>query len=184
MVFCPECYSNLVKKNGFDRKKVQKYRCTSCGRQFTAAKGAALPKMRYPRDIIKYALVSHYRDKKTFREVAEALQKKGVDVSYVAVYGWAKKFATSFAKALKNFRPYSSTWRVDGKYVRIKGKRQYLWSVYDSNGNIVSIQLTPRRTKKQMENAIRGGIKTVGFKPTAIHGLGFRGTRKTVPGRG
>jgi len=184
MVFCPECYSNRVKKNGFDRKKTQKYRCLSCGRQFTAAAEAALPKMRYPRDIIKYALVSHYRDKKTFREVAEALQKKGIEVSYVAVYGWAKKFASSFARALKNFRPYSNTWRVDGRYVRIKGKRQYLWSVHDSNGNIVSIRLAPRRTKKQMEQTLRDGIKAVGFKPAAIHGLEFRREKKTVPGKG
>jgi putative transposase len=168
MVFCPSCYSNVVKKNGYDRKKVQKYKCQRCSRNFTANTDSQLSGMRCPKTLITYALTLHYRNDMTFRDVAEELQKKGVEVSYVTVYNWAKKFGGVFERTEGGWRPYTRIWHVKSYQASVNGNEVNFASVQDSNRNILSIRVS----KKQVgsNRLIEDAYRFTGFKPETIMG--------------
>jgi putative transposase len=181
MVYCPSCYSNTLKKNGHDRKKVQKYKCLRCGRNFTENTDSQLSGMRYPKAVITFALMLHYRHEMTYREVAHDLQKKGVDVSYVTVYNWAKKFGGMFERTHGGFRPYTRIWHVRGNIANINGEEMYFSSVRDSNRNILSINVSKRQigSTRLLEDAAR----FTGFKPETIMGADaemFKATKGDV----
>jgi putative transposase len=39
-------------------------------------------------------------------------------------------------------------WHLDEVFIRINGKRQYLWRAVDQDGNVLDILLTSRRNAK------------------------------------
>jgi putative transposase len=181
MVFCPNCYSNVLKKNGHDRRKVQKYKCLRCGRNFTENTDSQLSGMRYPKTVITFALMLHYRHEMTYREVADTLQKKGVDISYVTVYNWAKKFGGVFERTLGGFRPYTRIWYVKSGLASINGEEHYFSTVRDSNRNILNIIVS----KGQVESGrlLKDAYKHIGFKPETIMGADaemFKPTKEEV----
>jgi transposase-like protein len=168
MVFCPTCFSNLVKKYGLDRKGYQRYMCTSCGKQFTSKTDTYFSKMRYPRVIVTFGLTLHFRHNYTFREVAEYLKECGIEISHVAIHGWAKKFLPFIATY--RFKPYTNIWHINESEAIINGERKRLYIVFDSNGNILSIRLSNRKSAKQAELAIKNAINLTGLKPKTIMG--------------
>jgi len=168
MVFCPGCYSNVAKKNGYDRRNMQKYKCLRCGRNFTEKTDTQLSGMRYPKAVITYALTLQFRHDMTYREVADALRRKGVDVSYVTVYNWAKRFGGVFERTHGGFRPYTRIWYVTSDFVSISGDEYYFATVRDSNRNILSILVSKAQVRN--DQVLRDAYKTVGFKPDTIMG--------------
>jgi transposase-like protein len=168
MVFCPNCYSNVLKKNGHDRKKVQKYKCLRCNKNFTENTDSQLSGMRYPKTVITYALTLHYRHEKTYREVSDAIQRRGVDVSYVTVFNWAKKFGGVFERTHGGWRPYTRIWHVKSEITSVNGRECYFTLVRDSNRNILSIRVSKRQvgSRRILEDA----TALVGFKPETIMG--------------
>ena len=168
MAFCPGCYSNVVKKNGYDRNTMQKYKCLRCGRNFTEKTDTELSGMRYPRTIITYALALHFRHDMTYREVADALRQKGVDVSYVTVYNWAKKFGGVFRRTHSGFKPYTKVWYITNDFVSMKGDEYHFSTVRDSNRNTLSILVSKMRVVKG--RVLEDAYKITGFKPDTIMG--------------
>lgn len=168
MVFCPSCYANVVKKNGYDRKKVQKYKCLRCGKNFTENTDSQLSGMRYPKTLITYSLMLHYRHEMTFREVARDLQKKGVDVSYVTVYNWAKKFGGVFERTHGGFRPYTRIWHIKSSPVKISGEEYNFASVRDSNRNVLTIRVSKRQVGSRQ--LLGDAYQLTGFRPETVMG--------------
>lgn len=168
MVFCPGCYSNVVKKNGYDRKQVQKYRCLRCGRNFTEKTDTELSGMRYPRTVITYALTLHFRHDMTYREVADTLRRKGIDVSYVTVYNWAKRFGGVFERTHGGFRQYTRIWHVTSDFVSMSGGEYYFYAVRDSNRNILSILVS--KVQVGNDRLLKDAYTITGFKPDTVMG--------------
>jgi transposase-like protein len=52
----------------------------------------------------------------------------------------------------------------------INGERKRLYVVFDSNGNILSIRLSNRKSAKQAELAIKDAINLTGLKPKTMMG--------------
>jgi transposase-like protein len=168
MAYCPGCYSNVLKKKGYDRKRVQKYKCLRCGKNFTENTDSQLSGMRYPKTLITYALTLHYRHKMTYREVARELKKRGIEISYVTVYNWAKKFGGVFERTHGGFRPYTRIWNVRSNMVNINGKEYYFSSVHDSNRNILSIHVSKRQAGSGC--LLGDARKLTGFRPETVMG--------------
>jgi transposase-like protein len=159
---------NVVKKNGYDRKGVQKYKCLRCQKNFTENTDSQLSGMRYPKTAIIYALMLHYRQEMTYREAADELQKRGVDVSYVTVYNWAKKFGGVFERTHGGFRPYTKIWHIKSSLVKINGEEYNFSSVRDSNRNILSIHVSKRQVGSGC--LLGDAYKLTGFKPETVMG--------------
>ena len=91
---------------------------------------------RYPREIISHTVWLYYRFGISLRDVEDLLAERGITVSYETVRRWCTKFGLEYARNLKRQQGrLGDTWFLDEVFVTINGKRQYLWSAVDQDGD-------------------------------------------------
>ena len=180
MVFCPGCYSSRVRKYGTSQKNMQKYRCSICGKQFTDNTGTDYSGMRYPENVIRYSLNLYYRHGQALRNINQNLEGRGVKISHVAIHDWKRKFGSRFTDITLRSKPYTKQWHVSGDHVAIKGERRHMWVVHDTNGNVIGIRVTLKRSLNQVENALQDAVRITGYRPDAILGAELETIRKQL----
>ncbi|WP_139367840.1 IS6 family transposase, partial [Enterovibrio nigricans] len=64
----------------------------------------------------------------SYRELAEMLEERGVDVDYTTIYRWVQKYAPEIERRLRWYwKPTRATsWQLDETYVKVKGRWMYL----------------------------------------------------------
>lgn len=66
------------------------------------------------------------------------LAERGIDVSYETIRRWILKFGPAIAANVRSRRVQpSGTWHLDEVFVRIGGKRTYLWRAVDDEGEVL-----------------------------------------------
>ncbi len=72
-----------------------------------------------------------------------------VDVSCETIRRWVLKFGPAIAASIRSrrVRP-SGTWHLDEVFVRIGGKRTYLWRAVDDEGEVLEVLAQPHRNKR------------------------------------
>ena len=67
-------------------------------------------------------------------------------VSYETVRRWCAKFGPRYATRLRRrYGRYGDTWHVDEVFVRVRGKRHYLYRTVDQDGDVIGILIRRRR---------------------------------------
>jgi transposase-like protein len=129
---CPFCQSDSFMKHGIRRNKsgdLQRYLCKGCGRWFVFNLG--FEGMKASPQVITSAMQLYFTGE-SLRNVQRFLRLQGVNVSYVSVYRWIKKYTALMEKYLAKVTPQvSDTWRADELYVKIKGDMKYLFALMD-----------------------------------------------------
>lgn len=83
---------------------------------------------RYPVEVISHCVWLYFRFPLSYREVEELMLQRGVIVSYETVRRWCVKFGQAYADGLRRRRPRpGDKWHLDEVFIKINGKRQYLW---------------------------------------------------------
>jgi transposase-like protein len=68
----------------------------------------------------------------SLRNVQKFLKLQGVQISYVSVFNWIRKYVKLMNAYLEKIKPQvSDTWRADELYVKIKGDMKYLFALMD-----------------------------------------------------
>ena len=62
----------------------------------------------------------------------------------------------------------SGTWHLDDVFVRISGKRTYLWRAVDNEGEVLEVLAQSRRNKRAALKLMRKQLKKQGCNPDAI----------------
>lgn len=103
---------------------------------------------RYPREIIAYAVWLYHRFCLSYRDVEDLLAERGIIVSYESIRKWCLKFGHAYARRIRKQRKrVGDKWHVDEVFVKIRGKRYYLYRAIDQFGNVLDIFMHPRRDK-------------------------------------
>ncbi len=124
---------------------------------------------RFPSEIIQRAIWLYFRFSLSFRDVEEMMAERGIEVSYETVRRWVLKFGPAFAANIRSNRPRpSATWHLDEVFVRIGGKRTYLWRAVDDEGEVLEILAQSRRNKRAALKLMRKLLKKQGYIPDAI----------------
>ena len=90
----------------------------------------------------------------SLRNVEDLLHERGIDVSHETVRYWWNRFGPMFAseirrKRVQQLRAYSKwRWHVDEVFVKINGRRHYLWRAVDHEGEVMGAVVTKRRNKR------------------------------------
>ncbi|CUH44712.1 Integrase core domain protein [Ruegeria atlantica] len=90
----------------------------------------------------------------SLRNVEDLLHERGIEVSHETVRYWWNRFGPNLAseirrKRVEQLRAYSkSKWHVDEVFVKVNGKRHYLWRAVDHEGEVLEAIVTKRRNKK------------------------------------
>ena len=124
---------------------------------------------RFPPEIISHAVWLYHRLCLSFRDVEDLLAERGVTVSYETIRQWSRKFGGEYARRLKRRQGrLGDTWHLDELFVRIQGKRQYLWRAVDQDGDVIDILVQPRRNRRAAERFFRRLLKGQGREPNRL----------------
>ena len=92
----------------------------------------------------------------SYRQVAEMVNERGLDVYYVTVFRWVQEYGTELDRRCRpHLRPTNDFWRVDETYIEVKGKPKYLYRAVDSNGNTLDFLLTAKRDAAAAKRFLR-----------------------------
>jgi transposase-like protein len=82
----------------------------------------------------------------SYRQVAEMVNERGMDVHHVTVFRWVQEYAPEMDKRCRpHLRITNDSWRVDETYIEVKGKQKYLYRAVDWDGNTLDFLLSARR---------------------------------------
>ena len=105
-------------------------------------------------EIIRLAVMLYVRFPLSLRNVEDLLHERGIDVSHETVRFWWNRFGPMFAAEIRRKRAEglrsSSRWRwhLDEVFVKVNGKRYYLWRAVDHEGEVLESFVTKRRDKR------------------------------------
>ncbi len=97
------------------------------------------------------------------------LAERGIDVSYETARRWVFKFGPAIATRVRYRRVQpSGTWHLDEVFVRICGKRTYLWRAVDDEGEVLEVLAQSGRNKRAALKLIQKLLKKQGYTPDKI----------------
>ncbi len=119
-------------------------------------------------EIIRLAVMLYIRFPLSLRNVEDLLHERGIDVSHETVRYWWNRFGPMFAseirrKRVQQLRAFSKwKWHVDEVFVKVNGKRHYLWRAVDHEGEVLEAVVTKRRNKAAALKFLRKLMKRHG----------------------
>ncbi|MBD7632394.1 IS6-like element IS26 family transposase, partial [Enterobacter hormaechei] len=105
----------------------------------------------FQRDIILWAVRWYCKYGISYRELQEMLAERGVNVDHSTIYRWVQRYAPEMEKRLRWYWRNPSDlcpWHMDETYVKVNGRRAYLYRAVDSRGRTVDFYLSSRRNSK------------------------------------
>ncbi|MDG1430906.1 MAG: IS6 family transposase [Paracoccaceae bacterium] len=124
---------------------------------------------RFPPSIIQRAVWLYFRFPLSFRDVKEMLAERGINISYETIRRWILKFGPAIAANIRSRRAQpSGVWHLDEVFVRIGGKRTYLWRAVDDEGEVLEVLAQSRRNKRAALKLVRKLLKILGYVPDKI----------------
>jgi transposase, IS6 family len=74
------------------------------------------------------------------------LQDRGVSVDHTTIFCWIQTYAAELEKRIRpHLRVTNGSWQVDETYVKVKGRRTYLYRAVDSRGQTIDFLLSAKR---------------------------------------
>ena len=124
---------------------------------------------RFPPDIISYAVWLYYRFNLSHRDIEDLLAERGITVSREAIRLWCIKFGAIYTRRLKRkHRGYGDVFYIDEVFVKINGRRHYLWRAVDQDGKVVDVFLQARRDGAAAKRFFRRLLRSHGGEPRKI----------------
>ncbi len=75
------------------------------------------------------------------------IAERGLRLSHTTILRWVIHYVPEFEKRwTRRARQVNSSWRVDETYIRVRGKRHYLYRAVDKHGKTVEFLLRPDRS--------------------------------------
>ena len=125
--------------------------------------------IRFPSEIIQYAVWLYYRFNLCHRDVEDLLAERGIVVSYEVIHLWCNKFGPRYAQKLKQkHRGFGDTFYIDEVFVKIQGKQKYLWRAVDQDGEVVDVFLQERRNSSAAKRFFKRLLATNSGEPRQI----------------
>ncbi len=122
---------------------------------------------RFPRDVIQRAVWMYLRFTLSFRDVEDLLAERGIEVSYETIRRWVMAFGPAIARRLRAHRPMPHRrWHLDEMFVRIGGRRMYLWRAVDAEGEVLDVLVQAKRDTAAARKLMRKLLKKQGIAPT------------------
>jgi IS6 family transposase len=125
---------------------------------------------RFPVEIILLCVRWYRKYGISYRDLAEMMQERGVEVDPSTIFRWVQRYAPEIEKRVRQYQgPRSGSWRVDETYMRVGGGWKYLFRAVDKHGQLIDFMLSDRRNTRAAYRFLRKALKTVsGHPPSSI----------------
>jgi putative transposase len=126
-------------------------------------------RLRFPPDIISYAVWLYFRFNLSHRDVEDLLAERGITVSRESIRLWCIKFGAIYTRRLKRkHRGGGDTFFIDEVFVKINGKQHYLWRAVDQDGEVVDVYLQAKRDGASAKRFFKRLLRSHGGEPRKI----------------
>ena len=116
------------------------------GRQFTA-------------EVILWAVRWYLTFPISYRDLELMLRGRGVEVAHTTLFRWVQAYAPEIEKRIRpHLRPSNGSWRVDERYVKVKGRWMYLYRAVDSRGQAIDFLLSAKRDAEAAKRFFRKAL--------------------------
>ena len=117
---------------------------------------------RFPVEIILVCVRWYCKYGITYRDLAEMMQERGVEVDASTIFRWVQRYAPELEKRIRRYQGYrSSSWRVDETYVKVGGQWKYLFRTVDKYGRLIDFMLLDRRDTRAAHSFLGKAVKTM-----------------------
>ena len=128
----------------------------------SSASSSAFAGFRFPREVISRAVRWYLRYGLSYRDVEELLAERGITVDHVTIYRWVQRFTPEFIEAARPCRHVpGDRWFADETYLKVAGRRAYLYRAVDQHGQVIDVLLSGRRdlaaARRFFTRALRAG---------------------------
>jgi IS6 family transposase len=125
---------------------------------------------RFPVEIILLCVRWYCKYGISYRDLAEMMQERGVDVDPSTIFRWVQRYAPESEKRIRSYQGHrSDSWRVDETYVRVGGKWKYLFRAVDKHGQLIDFMLSDRRNTRAAYRFLRKALKMMcDYPPSSI----------------
>ena len=97
--------------------------------------------------------------KLSYRDLVEMMAERGLSMGHTTIMRWVLKFVPVFEKRWRKFLcPVGRSWKVDEMYIKVKGKRVYLYRAVDKAGQTVDFYLSEHRDVATAKTFFRRAI--------------------------
>jgi transposase-like protein len=98
----------------------------------------------------------------SYRQVAEIVNERGLDVHHTTVFRWVQEYGPEIDKRCRpHLLPTNDSWRVDETYIEVKGKPKYLYRAVDSAGNTLDFLLSAKRDATAAKRFFSKALKAI-----------------------
>ena len=170
-MICQRCSSSQTSRR--TRRTSLGYRtfsCRGCPSVFNERTGTPFNDLQYPTDVVLLAVLWRLRYKLSFRDVAELLLERGLEVTHETVRAWEFRFAPLVAGQLRAKRRGQAgvSWYLDETYVKVGGRWCYLYRAIDHHGDLIDSMLSERRDKHAARMFLRRLLEVADGRPRRI----------------
>src|ERR687890_1983575 len=171
---CPHCHSSsTTEREGRTVQGFRRFWCRECGRRYNERTGTALNRVQIPTDIVFLVVFWRLRYRLTLRDLAEMFLIRGLVFSHEAVRDWEAKLAPALADELRRRRrgrggARGRHWHVDETYLKVRGRRAYLYRAVDRDGRLVDTMLSERRDMAAAQAFFRSAKAATGATPERV----------------
>jgi transposase-like protein len=125
---------------------------------------------RFPAEIILLCVRWYCKYGISYRDLAEMMQERGVEVDPSTIMRWVHHYAPEIEKRVRRYQGHrSGSWRVDETYVRVGGRWKYLFRAVDKHGQLIDFMLSDRRNTRAAYRFLRKALKTMNdYPPSSI----------------
>ncbi len=124
-----------------------------------ALASSAFVGFRFPPEVILLAVRWYLRYGLSYRDVAELLAERGIEVNHVTVFRWVQRFTPLLVDAAKPCRHRASDrWFVDETYVKVLGQWRYVYRALDHRGQVIDVYVSARRDTAAATRFFRSAI--------------------------
>ena len=121
---------------------------------------------RFPVEIILLCVRWYCKYGISYRDLAEMMQERGVEVDPSTIFRWVQRYAPEIEKRVRRYQGHrSGSWRVDETYVRVGGKWKYLFRAVDKHGQLIDFMLSERRNTGAAYRFLRKALRTMSDYP-------------------
>jgi IS6 family transposase len=104
----------------------------------------------------------------SYRDLAEMMQERGVEVAPSTIMRWVHRYAPELEKRARWYQGYHATsWRVDERYVKVGGKWKYLFRAVDKHGRLIDFMLMDRRDTRAAYRFLGNALTTMRHWPSS-----------------